>query len=163
MNIDETIKNSQEVMAQHTQNIQDAMAKSESGQALLDSSQAMAQSEEMVALMNYIEKEGASEEEKFLMGKYMGQMLQDDPDKGLLNYADYLKGVAEDKNYAARSSYYDNVAKLAIALHESESYRKYVSLYSAFEEDTSDEANEARAAMNQMSEDMRNATEQDAS
>lgn len=157
---DKMIQHQDEIAAQ-SQRVQDAIARSSTGEALLNSSQQMATSEEMVGLMQIIDTDGISEDDKFLMGKYMGQLLQEDPANGLVHYADYLNEIAADPTYADRSTYFRNIAQAALLLQDAATFRDYVEKYSAFEADQSPEAASARQAMEEMSNKMRELIEGD--
>lgn len=151
----EQSEQNQTEIAEETQKVQEAMLASTSGKALLEASQTMAQSAEMVDLMETIDKGDVGEDDKFLMGKYMGQLLQEDPANGLYNYAEYLREIASDPDYLERKDYFEIVADKSILLSDSESFGKYVEKYDDFENDESQDAENAREAMNQMSEKMK--------
>ncbi len=155
MSIAQRMEEHQEEIAKISQNVQELMAKCPSGVELMESSANMAISPEMQNLMQVIDNPNIGDRDKYLMGKYMGQMLQDDQETGLVNYANYLKNVAADPNYADRSSYFIAIADAALKLNESPSFRTYVSKYHQFEKDTSEEAQATRKAMEHMSLKMR--------
>ena len=89
------------------------------------------------------------------MGKYMGQMLQEDPENGLVNYSEYLLGVAGDPNYAVRKDYFTTISDAALKLNQAAAFKNYVEKYKEFESDDSPEAVATRQAMQDMSEKMR--------
>ena len=155
MSITERMEKHQEDIAQVSQNVQDLMAQSETGVALMQSSSDMAVSEEMQELMGAIDHPQANDQDKFLMGKYMGQMLQADQTNGLLNYATYLNDVANNPQYADRKEYFSAIADSAVKLHHSEAFQDYIQKYQAFEADTSDTAVATKRAMEDMSQKMR--------
>lgn len=154
MSISEKVAAHQDEIMEMSVNIQDLMSKSTSGSAMMESSQKMAMSTEMQALMQTIDNPAASEQDKFLMGKYMGQLLQKDPENGLVSYANYLDSVANDPSYQDRKEYFLSIKKAAVALNNTNIFREYVKLYQAFEADKSQDAAEARKAMEQMSKKM---------
>lgn len=155
MSQQELIEANQEEINKESEKVQDAMMKSQTGKMLLEASQQMAQSQQMVVLMQTIDEGDVGDEDKFLMGKYMGQLLQEDPENGLENYSEYLKDISEDPDYASRKEYFLNVANKSLELNSSPEFKDYVEKYNQFEEDESDEAEFAREAMNKMSEKMR--------
>lgn len=155
MSITERMERHQDDIAQVSQNVQDLMAKSETGVALMQSSSDMAISEEMQALMAAIDHPNANDQDKFLMGKYMGQMLQADQKNGLLQYSAYLQDVASNPQYADRKDYFSAIATSAVKLHHSPAFQAYIQKYQAFEADTSESAMATKRAMEDMSKKMR--------
>jgi DNA-binding ferritin-like protein len=155
MSITERMENHQEDIARVSQNVQDLMVQSETGVALMQASTDMATSEEMQNLMTTIDHPNASEQDKFLMGKYMGQMLQSDQKNGLINYAAYLRDVANNPTYTDRKDYFNAIAEAALQLNSSTAFQSYLLKYQAFEADTSDTAAATRKAMEDMSQKMR--------
>lgn len=157
MSITQRMQDHQDDIARESQHVQDMMLKTQTGSDLMYASSEMASSDEMQGLMLCIEgiEYNVSEQDKFLMGKYMGQMLQDDPENGLLNYADYLHGIANDPTYASRSEYYNAIAESALKLHHAPTFQSYINKYKIFEADKSPEAEATRQAMEQMTVKMR--------
>lgn len=155
MSITERMEKHQEDIARESQNVQELMLKSDSGNALMEASSEMAMSEEMQGLMGTIDNPSASDQDKFLMGKYMGQMLQDDPEQGLVNYSNYLLDVANNPDYADRKDYFSAISDAALKLNASPSFKNYVEKYKMFEQDDSPEATATRNAMESMSAKMR--------
>ncbi len=161
MSISERMEEHQDDIARISQNVQDLMAKTTSGASLMEASANMAMSDQMQNLMRAIDNPEASERDKFLMGKYMGEMLQEDQENGLINYADYLESVANDPAYADRKDYFKTIATAALQLNDSEAFKIYVQQYAAFETDTSKEAEDTRRAMEEMSQKMREWVDED--
>lgn len=155
MSIENKIAENQEKILEQSQKVQENIMQCASGARLMESSQVMASSDEMAALMQAIDGSDFSEDDKFLLGKYMGQLLQQDPENGLSMYADYLRGVAQDPAYSERVDLLNSIADQAIDLQNSEAYKTYLQDYHAFEEDESDEAVSARQSMLESSEKMR--------
>lgn len=155
MSITERMERHQDDIARVSQNVQDLMTKSDTGVALMEASTDMATSEEMQMLMGAIDNPNASEQDKFLMGKYMGQMLQADQQNGLLNFVAYLRDVANNPNYADRQSYFNAIADAALELNNSSVFQTYLLKYKAFEEDASEASTATKRAMEDMSQKMR--------
>ncbi len=135
--------------------MQELMTKSQTGKKMLESSQEMATSDEMMLLMEIIGNPDVSEQERMLLAQYMGEMLKQDPENGLEEYAKYLEGVVQDPTYSKRKDYYLSIADAARAVNETEVYRKYIKSYSAFENDNSPEAKAAREATEEMQRKMK--------
>tara|TARA_B100001564_G_scaffold336844_1_gene327354 strand:- start:320 stop:823 length:504 start_codon:yes stop_codon:yes gene_type:complete len=153
--ISEKMEEHQEDIAKESEKVQELMTQTSTGSDLMESSTVMASSDEMQDLMGAIDDPQANEQDKFLMGKYMGQMLQTDPANGLMNYANYLRDVAANPDYADRKVYFSSIAEAAVKLHKSTVFQDYVVKYNAFEADESPEAEQTRRAMEEMSEKMR--------
>lgn len=148
----ENIARHQEDIAQETQKMMEVLQNSESGSRMMEASSAMASSDEMQNLMEVISDPEVTEDEHFLMGQYLGQMLQSDAENGLKNYANYVESVAANPDYAVRKDYYSSIGKAALELDATDAFKNYVELYKAFESDDSVEAEAARAAMQAMQE-----------
>jgi hypothetical protein len=151
----ENLASHEDDMMQEVQKVQELMAKSESGQKMMEASVAMAGTQEMNDLMVLIGNPEVSEEERMLLAQYMGEMLKRDAKKGMLMYSEYLKSVAANPDYAERKDYYLSVSDAAIAVDATESYQEYIVAYQKFEEDASEEAKSAREATETMQSKMR--------
>lgn len=145
----------QDEMMQEVQKVQELMAKSATGQKMMQASVAMAGTKEMNDLMALIGDPGVSEEERMLLAQYMGEMLKRDPKNGMLAYSAYLKSVAANPDYASRKDYYISVGGAAEAVNDTKEYQEYIVAYNEFETDTSEEAKAARQATEEMQLKMR--------
>src|SRR4051812_7839983 len=110
----ENLANYEEEMMQEVQHVQELMAKSPSGQKMMESSVIMAGTVEMNDLMVLIGDPSIREEERMLLAQYMGEMLKRDPMRGMLMYSEYLKTIAANPQYATRKDYYLAVSDAAI-------------------------------------------------
>jgi hypothetical protein len=148
----ENIALHQEDIAQETQKMMDVLQKSEAGIKMMEASSQMASSGEMQGLMGVISDPEVTEDEHFLMGQYLGQMLQADPENGLKNYSQYADSVANNPDYEMRKEYYSAIADASLALDTTNEFKQYVETYKAFDADQSPEAQAARDAMQAMQE-----------
>ncbi len=151
----EKMANYEQDMMQEVQKVQELMAKSESGQKMMEASVNMAATEAMSALMSLIGDPNVLEEERMLLAQYMGEMLKRDPMRGMTLYAGYLKDVAANPQFAAKRDYYLAVSDAAIAVDATSEYQLYIAAYKTFEADASPEAAEAREATEVMQGKMR--------
>ena len=154
MSVSENIAEHNDEVEAEVARMQELMSKTETGVNMLEKSQEMAVSDEMVSLMSMIGDPEYPEEERMTLAKYMGEMLQEDPENGLEGYADYLDGVLEDPEYESRKEYYGGIAEAARVLSATELYREYIKAYNEFEADESEEATVARKATREMQEKM---------
>lgn len=145
----------QDEMMQEVQKVQELMAKSATGQKMMQSSVAMAGTQAMNDLMALIGDPGISEEERMLLAQYMGEMLKRDPKNGMVMYSEYLKSVAANPDYASRKDYYTAVSNAALAVNSTQEYQDYIVAYNEFENDSSEEAKAAREATEEMQAKMR--------
>lgn len=143
----DNIARHQDDIAEETQKMMEVLQKSETGAKMMDASGEMAASDEMQNLMEVISDPEVTEDEHFLMGQYLGQMLQADPENGLKNYAKYTDSVANNPDYAVRKPYYTAVSEAALALDATDVFKRYVEAYKTFDSDDSPEAQTARNAM----------------
>lgn len=155
MSLVENIANHAEDIEAQVQRMQELMMKSQSGMKMLQASQEMATSDEMMGLMEIIGNPEISEEERMLLAQYMGEMLKQDPENGLEEYAKYLEGVSSDPQYKKRRDYYLSIAGASRAVNETEVYRSYIQAYNVFESDSSPEAKAAREATEEMQRKMK--------
>lgn len=151
----EKLANHEDEMMKEIQHVQELMAKSLTGQEMMDRSIDMAGTDQMTALMVLIGDPNVSEKERMLLAQYMGEMLKRDPVEGMIMYSDYLKSTAENPQYAARRDYYLSLSDAALAVHESSAYQAYIIAYKEFENDKSAAAQEAREATEAMQAKMR--------
>lgn len=145
----------EEDMMKEVQNVQNLMAKSVTGQKMMEASVAMAGTEPMGTLMALISDPEILEEERMLLAQYMGEMLKRDPIRGMGLYAEYLKEVAENPQFSSKRDYYLAVSDAAYAVSETAEYKEYVESYRDFENDNSPEATNARQATETMQGKMR--------
>lgn len=155
MSVVDNIASHNDELEREVANMQDLMAKTQTGIVMLEKSQEMAMSEEMMELMAMIGDPEYPEEERMTLAQYMGDMLQQDPENGLLSYAQYLEGVLKDPQYESRTEYYSSIAEAAKALNDATVYKEYIEAFTAFEADKSAEAEAARIATKEMQEKMR--------
>lgn len=151
----EKMANYEQDMMQEVQRVQELMAKSETGQKMMEASVNMAATDSMSALMSLIGDPKVLEEERMLLAQYMGEMLKRDPMRGMALYAQYLKEVANQPQFAGKRDYYLAVSDAALAVNETTEYQEYIVAYRVFEEDTAPEAADAREATEVMQSKMR--------
>lgn len=130
-------------IAEASRNVQDQMNRCETGKALIAASNEMAQSDEMMQLLAAID-DTSNSKYAFTLGRYLGEFMQKDPDKGLRKYAKYLLSLINDPKYQAMKDYYAKIRENALKLDTSEKYRAFVACNTAFQEDESDEAMEIK-------------------
>ncbi len=151
----EKLASYEDEMMQEVQLVQELMAKSATGQKMMEASIGMAGTQQMNELMVLIGDPSIREEERMLLAQYMGEMLKRDPSQGMVMYADYLKTVAANPQYASRKDYYLLVSAAATAVDKTQEYQDYIIAYKEFEEDKSPEAQAAREATEAMQAKMR--------
>ncbi len=157
----EKLASYQDEMLQEVQHVQSLMEKTPSGQRMMESSIAMAGTAAMNSLMALIGDQSIREEERMLLAQYMGEMLKRDAAKGMLMFAEYLKSVAANPQYAARREYYLSIGYAAQDVHNTPEYQEYIVAYAEFERDTTPEAAAARKATEDMQEKMRKWAQED--
>ncbi len=151
----EKIAAHQDDMMKEVQLVQELMSKTPTGQKMMATSVAMAGTQEMNDLMTLIGDPAIREEERMLLAQYMGEMLKRDPKNGMQLYAQYLKSVAENPQYADRKDFYLAMSDTALAVNGTAEYQEYIIAYGEFESDKSVEAKAAREATEAMQAKMR--------
>lgn len=147
--------NYEEEMMHEVHRVQELMAKSPTGQAMMEASMRMSSTDEMNRLMVLVGDPRVNEEERMLLAQYMADMLKRDPIRGMKLYAKYLKEVAEQPKYKSRRDYYLAVSEAALVVNNTAEYKEYIDSYKKFEDDHSPEAIAARQATEEMQERMR--------
>lgn len=133
-------------VADASRKVQELMQECETGRALISASNGMAQSDEMMNLLASIDNT-TNNKYAFTLGRYLGEFMQKDPEKGLQKYAKYLKTLIEDPKYQAMKDYYSDIMQKAVALDTSPKYRTFVDANTAFQEDNSEEAQKIKSAI----------------
>jgi len=136
----------QQELAQAMQYMQETMLRCATGQKVMAASDAMMQTGKMYELMQVMEDLNVPEQIRMLMGQYMGQMMNQDPENGLLGFADYLQNISNDPQQAPLKDYYLRIRTAALALSSENEYKDYIIACRAFDQDKTPDAETARKA-----------------
>jgi hypothetical protein len=119
--------------------IQAIMVRCQTGKDLLEASSAMAQSAFMADVLRSID-ETKNQKYAYTLGKYLGDYMNKDPEKGILGYARYIESIVNNPKYAHMKAYHEKIRDVSLQLHHSEAYQSFIARNRAFMQDESEAA-----------------------
>lgn len=137
------------------QEVANALNAAPSGQEVLKASEALGMSHPMQQLMMIFGDTSAHEIDRTTMARYFGQSLEGDVQNKMQQFLKYLDDLVKNPDYQDRAAYYQRVRNGVDILVKTPEFEKYVQVYSAFLQDESDDAVNARDRIDQISEELR--------
>ncbi|MET0156253.1 MAG: hypothetical protein ABW189_09170 [Rickettsiales bacterium] len=139
--------------------IQEIMYHCDTGRILLDASAAMASSSGMKGVLAAID-DIKNPKYAYTLGKYLGEYMNKDPEKGLVGYIRYIESIVANPKYSHMKDYHSAVREAATVMYQSEEFRHFVEANKNFMADESPEAEEVKGYIRELIERSREFVDQ---
>jgi len=131
--------------------MQEIMYQCETGRALLDASAAMAGSAGMVGMLEAID-DIKNPKYAYTLGKYLGEYMNKDPEKGLAGYVRYIDSIIANPKYSHLKDYHSAVREAAVKMYNSPEYKAFVAANKDFMADDSYDAERVKGYIRELVE-----------